>query len=133
MTNPKMPHSLDPMVWATYGKEWRERCEEARAWAALWKRAAKLYHGMFHYIDKELRGPYAVILKAENQRQAAEIERLQFDYAEAMRQYNAQQKRACDAEAEIERLREALCQILAFSTDKRAADRAAREIGEARP
>ena len=35
--------------------------------------------------------------------------------------------------AEIERLREALRQILALSTDKRAADRAAREIGEARP
>ena len=53
-----------------------QQLQDARAWAALWKRAAKLYHRMFHYIDKELRGPYAVILKAENQRQAAEIERL---------------------------------------------------------
>ena len=48
--------------------------QDARAWAALWKRAAKWHrHGNMIRIDVVLLNTE---LKAENQRQAAEIERL---------------------------------------------------------
>ena len=59
-----------------FGEQVCQQLQDARAWARLWKRAAKLYRDMFQHLDRELCGPYAVILKAETQRQAAEIERL---------------------------------------------------------
>ncbi len=53
-----------------------QELQDARCWAALWKQTAKINRKMFRFVDRELRGPYAAVLKAENQRKDAEIERL---------------------------------------------------------
>ena len=94
-----------------------QQLQEARAWAALWKRAARRYRDALHYITGCTVPVSWMPLQEELEAKDAEIERLQFDFTEAMRQYNAQQKRAYDAEAEIERLRVVLEDIKRCTND----------------
>jgi len=58
----------------------RRKLADARRWAAAWKECAKANHDGY--------------------------QNAYLDYLEAMRQYDHQQRRACGAEAEIERLKE---------------------------
>jgi len=58
----------------------RRKLADARRWAAAWKEGARANHDVYQFAY--------------------------LDYLEAMRQYDHQQRRACDAEVEIERLRE---------------------------
>ena len=69
-----------------FGEQVCQQLQDARAWAALWKRAARGYRANYLWGKKRLAEALA-----ENERQAAEIERLR----EALEEATAMERARC--------------------------------------